>query len=74
MAESRTTEISRSLLEPYRIPDDCPYLSEAEKELSLLPVEERGRWWAEWLFMALATEKELGIDRDDDEEPGFCQK
>ena len=47
--------ISLKLLEPYKIPEDCPYLSEDQRELSELPFEKRAEWMAEWLLMAQAT-------------------
>ena len=52
MDAHESIQLSRRLLEPYQIPEDCPYLSENQKELSLLPLEERIEWMAEWLFLA----------------------
>jgi hypothetical protein len=43
------------LTEPYVIPEDCPYLSEDQRELSKLTFEERAVWMAEWLSMAQGT-------------------
>lgn len=45
-------KLTLKLLEPYTIPDDCPYLSEDQRELSKLPYEKRMEWMAEWLYLA----------------------
>jgi hypothetical protein len=45
-------ELTLRLLEPYIIPEDCPYLSEDQRVLSTLTVEKRLEWMAEWLYMA----------------------
>ncbi len=50
-------ECTQRLLKPYKIPDDCPYLSEDQRELSTLTVEKRMEWMAEWLYMADEIEK-----------------
>lgn len=55
-------ELSLRLLEPYTIPDDCPYLSEDQRELSKLPYEKRMEWMAEWLYMANQCENEDSED------------
>jgi hypothetical protein len=60
-------ELSRRLLKPYKIPDDCPYLSEDEKELSLLSLEERIEWMAEWLFLAASWDEYLAKDNQGEE-------
>jgi ribosome modulation factor len=43
------------LTEPYIIPEDCPYLSEDQRELSKLTFEQRAQWMAEWLALAQDT-------------------
>ena len=45
-------QLTEKLLKPYIIPEDCPYLSEEQRELSMLTVEKRLEWMAEWLYMA----------------------
>jgi len=47
--------ISRRMLKPYRIPEECPYLSEDQRELSRLDIQGRSAWMAEWLLLASAT-------------------
>jgi ribosome modulation factor len=42
-------------MEPYTIPDDCPYLSEDQREISKLTFEQRAQWMAEWLALAQDT-------------------
>ena len=39
MDTPRVKKISLKLLKPYEIPRDCPYLSEDQKILSLLPLK-----------------------------------
>ncbi len=51
-------ELTLKLLEPYKIPEDCPYLSEDQRELSTLPVEKRLEWMAEWLYMANSIDED----------------
>jgi hypothetical protein len=50
---------SERLLRPYRIPETCPYLSEDQRELSLLDIKQRSAWMAEWLMLATATRPRL---------------
>jgi len=52
-------KLSKRLLRPYKIPDDCPYLSEDQKELSLLSLKERCEWMAEWIFLAKTYDEYL---------------
>lgn len=47
---------SLRLLRPYRIPDTCPYLSDNQRELSLLSLEQRSAWMGEWLMLAQLNE------------------
>ena len=54
--DTRLQEVTRRLLLPYVIPDNCPYLSEDQRELSLLPVQKRSEWMAEWLLLAQNAE------------------
>ena len=54
MTREEIVAVSRRLLRPYRIPADCPYLSEDQRELSLLDLKGRSAWMAEWLAMAAA--------------------
>ncbi len=49
---------SERLLKPYRIPASSPYLSEDQRELSLLDIQGRSEWMAEWLELA-ATQHSL---------------
>jgi hypothetical protein len=51
-------EITLKMLEPYTIPEECPYLSEEQKELSKLPYQKRMEWMAEWLMLAAQTDDE----------------
>jgi hypothetical protein len=44
--------IGLRLLKPYRIPEECPYLSEDQRELSELDLKGRSAWMAEWLLLA----------------------
>jgi hypothetical protein len=53
-------ELTLKLFEPYTIPEDCPYLSEEQRELSQLTFEKRAEWMAEWLMLA------QGVDEEDD--------
>jgi hypothetical protein len=48
-------EVTRRLLRPYTIRADTPYLSEDQRRLSELPLEERFEWMAEWLRWAADT-------------------
>ncbi len=52
MTDEEAIRLSKRLLKPYDIPDECPYLSEDQRELSRLTLEGRSAWMAEWLFMA----------------------
>ncbi len=51
-------EVTLKLLEPYNIPEDSPYLSEEQRELSKLPYQKRMEWMAEWLMLAAQTDEE----------------
>lgn len=46
--------VSERMLKPYTIPDECPYLSEEQRELSRLTLEQRKHWMTEWLEIALS--------------------
>ncbi len=48
---SRNREISIRLLKPYKISDRCPYLSEEQRRLSTLTLDERITAAAEWLML-----------------------
>jgi hypothetical protein len=50
--------LSFRLTQPYTIPENCPYLSEDQRELSELSLEGRAEWMAEWLRMAQDTRDE----------------
>jgi len=52
MTDSEIMAVSRRLLAPYVIPDECPYLSEDQQELSRYNLEGRSAWMAEWLLLA----------------------
>ena len=52
MTDKKIATISRRLFQPYRIPDECPYLSEDQRELSKLDLKGRSAWMAEWLLLA----------------------
>lgn len=54
-------ELTMKFLEPYAIPDECPYLSEDQRELSTLSITKRLEWMAEWLYMANEMEKQFNI-------------
>lgn len=49
--DNEVVRLTRRLLEPYELPEDCPYLSEDQRELCKLTLEERIEWWGEWLMM-----------------------
>jgi len=51
-------EITANMLEPYTIPEDSPYLSEEQRELSKLSYQKRMEWMAEWLMLASHTDDE----------------
>ena len=51
-------EVTLKILEPYTIPEECPYLSEEQRELSKLPYQKRMEWMAEWLMLAAQTDEE----------------
>lgn len=55
MTDREIIRISKRLLRPYRIPEQCPYLSEDQRELSMLDIKGRSAWMAEWLMLAAAT-------------------
>jgi len=52
MDSDRIRRASEKLLKPYELPDDCPYLSEDQRELCKLTFEQRIEWMAEWLALA----------------------
>jgi hypothetical protein len=56
MTDREIAAIGRRLLRPYRIPAECPYLSEDQRELSALDLKERSEWMGEWLMLAVAAE------------------
>ncbi len=58
----RARELNERMAEPYTIPDECPYLSENQRELSKLPFEKRAEWWAEWFYMDINNKR--CIDND----------
>jgi hypothetical protein len=43
------------MLKPYRISEECPYLSEDQRQLSRLDFHGRSAWMAEWLLLAAAA-------------------
>ena len=51
-------EVSLRLLQPYTISEECPYLSDDQRELSRLDLEGRSAWMAEWLM--LANDRQVG--------------
>ena len=55
MTDQNVVQISRRLLKPYHIPEECPYLSEDQRELSKLDIKGRSAWMAEWLLLAAAA-------------------
>jgi hypothetical protein len=55
--------ISRRLLKPYRIPEECPYLSADQRELSKLDFKGRSAWMAEWLLLADASHRDRPTSR-----------
>ena len=55
MTDRSIVQISRRMLKPYRIPEECPYLSEDQRELSKLDIKGRSAWMAEWLLLAAAV-------------------
>lgn len=52
MTDEDIVTASERLLRPYRIPRECPYLSENQRELSTLDLKGRSAWMAEWLMLA----------------------
>ncbi len=57
---------SERLLKPYRIPASSPYLSENQRELSMLDIQGRSNWMAEWLMLAVAKSPlALGRNKSD---------
>ena len=54
MTDREIMAASERLLRPYRLPETCPYLSEDQRELSLLDLRQRSAWMAEWLLLAAA--------------------
>jgi hypothetical protein len=59
MTNQEIIAASQRLLRPYRIPETCPYLSEDQRELSLLDLKQRSAWMAEWLMLASARTPRL---------------
>lgn len=57
MRDEDVIRVSRRLLRPYVIPDDCPCLSEDQRELSTLTIEGRSAWMAEWLALAESVQQ-----------------
>lgn len=57
---------SLRLLEPYTIPQDCPYLSEDQQELSKLDLGKRSEWMGEWLHLAALTDREELLNKEGD--------
>ncbi len=57
MTDKQIMSVSRRLLRPYRIPPECPYLSEDQRELSTLDLKGRSAWMAEWLALADMADK-----------------
>mgnify|MGYP006306973739 CR=1 FL=1 len=55
MTDRDIVAVSRRLLKPYHIAEDCPYLSEDQRELSKLDLQGRSAWMAEWLLLASST-------------------
>jgi hypothetical protein len=55
VTDKRIIAISRRMLKPYSIPEECPYLSEDQRELSKLDIRGRSAWMAEWLLLAAAA-------------------
>ena len=55
MTDRSIVTISRRMLKPYRIPEECPYLSDDQRELSKLDLKGRSAWMAEWLLLADAS-------------------
>ena len=52
MTKEQIITASKRLLHPYHIPRTCPYLSDDQRELSTLNMNERSAWMAEWLMLA----------------------
>jgi hypothetical protein len=52
MTDQEVITASQRLLRPYRIPETCPYLSDDQRELSLLDLKQRSAWMGEWLMLA----------------------
>jgi hypothetical protein len=55
--QTKLQALGRRMLRPYRIPESCPYLSDEQRELSLLTLPERIESASEWLVMARTMEK-----------------
>ncbi len=52
MTNNEIMSIGYRLLRPYTIANECPYLSEDQRELSKLDLKGRSAWMAEWLQLA----------------------
>ena len=57
MTDKDIMAICQRLLRPYRIPPECPYLSEDQCELSTLDLRGRSAWMAEWLALANTADR-----------------
>lgn len=55
MTDQEIVAASERLLRPYQIREDCPYLSEDQRELSRLDLEGRSAWMGEWLMLAASN-------------------
>ncbi len=55
--------IGRRLLQPYTIPEECPYLSEDQRELSKLDIQGRSEWMAEWLLLSDVAPRTAGTSQ-----------
>ena len=56
MTDQEIEAVGRRLLRPYRIPPECPYLSEDQRELSRLDLKGRSEWMGEWLMLAASAQ------------------
>ena len=63
MTDGEITAVSRRLLRPYRIPETCPYVSDDQRELSLLSLKQRSAWMGEWLMLAGLKKPRLPLFR-----------
>ena len=63
MTDIGIVTISRRMLKPYRIPENSPYLSEDQRELSKLDFKGRSAWMGEWLLLANASHSDRPTSR-----------